>query len=310
MWKNLERHRRLFPEIPTHLIISDDRHRSRVTKGISVLKYERDSRTHQLFRGLDLEPSFRDGFWHLTLERLLALEVLHRLFPEDSLLHVESDVLLMPSFPWDVLALEKTMLWGEADANEDVAALLFTPDLKHTRHLAKFLREEMNKNRGTSDMRALRAYYELERGKRVSRLPTGPESKPMAGGIFDVLAIGMWLGGMDPSNARGIRTYGISMPHHSVIASTMTYEFDGVRLFADASVSRVEVFSLHIHSKDLKVFSSNWQRQLKYFIRLSKSVKRPIRRFSVMGFARWLRELIRELTSKQFRLAVKRRLFG
>ena len=307
LWANLSRQNAIFPNVPVSLVLSDRRHLTKVPQGIEVLFYERTAETEKTFRTLATNPDFRQGFWLLTLERLLALEVAHNAHPEASLLHIESDVILMPYFPWDYFLHVDRLMWGQASASEDIAALIFSPSLRHTKALAEFTRKHAGTDPYTNDMKTLRAFYDRNQ-QLVSRLPIAIEDATDQSGVFDVLAIGMWLGGMDPSNARGIRTYHISMPHHTVQAANYQYSFSGGELSVTSKDGTARVNSLHIHSKDLHLFGKNWQRRLDDLVRLARHKPQPVIRFSILGFLGWAREFLREIFSRKFAVAVFKKL--
>ena len=308
LWPNLKRHLRLFPEIPVSLVLGDKRHIRRVPPGVEILPYDRSEETNIVLRNLSRDENFRQGFWHLTLERLMALEVAHNAHVGEAMLHIESDVILMPSFPWDLFENKHLLMWGEASAVEDIAALIFSPEAGLTRKLASFTREQAAHIHDTNDMRTLRAFYD-QNLDLVEKLPIEIGGRGSTD-VFDVLAIGMWLGGMDPSNARGVRTYHISMPHHTVNASMYKYSVAEGQLTIESESQRALIHSLHIHSKDMRLFGPQWEKRLSQLVELANRKPHPVRRFSFAGFLSWFREFIREVTSKKFAVAVIRRLAG
>jgi hypothetical protein len=307
LWLNLKRHREMFPQVPLDLVLSDKRLRQFVPEGVNVIDYQRTVELDEVLHGLELSPSFRKGFWHFTIERLLVLKQVHMIHPDDAILHVESDVLLMPSFPWQQLKYQRKLMWGRADANEDIAALVFSPNFELTELLTKLITEEMVSNSLTSDMRALRATAKQLPKEKFDYLCFSFEQPSFFGGLFDVLAFGMWLGGMDPSNARGLQTFHISMPHHTVRANEFSYHLIGNKLFAKRGLEQREIFSLHVHSKEPKVFGSNWLETLSKWVGLSKNPL-PIRKFVLRGFYAWLRELLVEIFSAKGLVAIWSRL--
>lgn len=307
LWLNLRRHLAVFPHIPASLVVTSDKHLDKVPKGIDVIKYQRTASTESSLEALELNATFRGGFWHFSLERIIALNLVHRKYPDTPILHVESDVLLLPNLPWDALSRELKLMWGKADDAEDIGALIYSPHPKATARMVSLVEEAMRLDRKTSDMRALRFAAQSLGSDEFRYLPYSFEEPAMEGGIFDVLAFGMWLGGMDPSNARGIQTFHISMPHHIVQAGDYTYQLRKGDLYAFSTENETRrIFSIHVHSKDLRIFGADWLGELSRWVQLS-SRSTPIKRFVIRGFVGWLTELFREVFSKKGVQAIARR---
>ena len=260
------------------------------------------------FESYALNPSFRGGFWRLTIERLVALETAHIAHSKAKLIHIESDVLLLPNFPWTALATEERMMWGGATADLDIAAILYSPSLSHTQHLTKFIRQRIMNNAEITDMKVLREYFSANEGARVRRLPFTFFGETVEGGFFDVMSIGQWLTGLDPTNAVGWRKYHVPMPHHLVDPSLLTYQFSGDSLIASHESRSKELFSLHIHSKDIALFGAGWKQRLMDLVELSRDNPLPFSRFSTLGFLGWAREFLREIFSRKFAVAVFKKL--
>lgn len=289
------------------LVLSDKKLVRRVPEGVEVLFHD-SQRDSSQFESHGLNPSFRGGFWRLTIERLVALETAHIAHRSTKLIHIESDVLLLPNFPWAALAKETKMMWGGATADLDIAAILFTPTLSQTQHLTDFIRQKIISDSETTDMKVLREYFSANEGARVRRLPFTFFGEALEGGFFDVMSIGQWLTGLDPTNALGLRKYHVPMPHHLVDPSLLTYRFSGNTLTASHGSQRKEIFSLHIHSKDLTLFGARWSQRLTDLIRLSQENPSPVITFSTLGFLGWVKEFLREIFSTQFAIAVIKKL--
>ena len=84
------------------------------------------------YSNLKLRSRFRNNFWLLSLERLLVLSEVHNEYLESRILHIESDVLLLPNFPWDIFNDLNTLFWSTYEPDRDVAALLFSPSAKES----------------------------------------------------------------------------------------------------------------------------------------------------------------------------------
>jgi hypothetical protein len=307
LWQNLRRHLREFPGIPATLVLSDDKHAKQVPEGVEVLFHDAQRDSTQ-FEGYALNPSFRGGFWRLTIERLVALDTAHIAHPKAKLIHIESDVLLLPNFPWTALAKEERMMWGGATADLDIAAILYSPSLLHTQHLTEFIRQRIMNDTEITDMKVLKEYFSAYQGQKVRRLPFTFLDESFEGGFFDVMSIGQWLTGLDPTNAVGWRKYHVPMPHHLVDPSLLTYEFYGDSLIASQESLSKDLFSLHVHSKDISLFGTDWRKRLKELVELSADKPAPLSSFSTIGFLGWVKEFLREIFSKKFAVAVFKKL--
>jgi hypothetical protein len=304
---NLERHRQIFPSIPLSLGISDSNKLGNLPKGVETFIYRGSRQSIDLMKSLKLSPSFRGGFWHLTLERLIALSHLHARFPNEPMLHIESDVLLMPNFPWIELAVENKMLWGRVTSTEDIAALLFSPSFEKTSKMVGRIVESIRSNPNSTDMSSLRFAAGSLDASDFQYLPSGINGDAFSEGIFDVATIGMWLTGMDPRNDWGKRKYLHDLGHHLVIPRSFKYKFLDGELFVERGGTVRKVFSLHIHSKDLQLFGSSWDTRLEDLV--LKSNERFSRTDFVPGaFVRNLYEFAKEIFSRKALMAVLKRL--
>jgi hypothetical protein len=304
---NLERHKRLFPEIPATLGISTTTPLPKIPQEVEVFMYKRSSESIDLMKSLNLSPSFRDGFWHLTLERLFALSDIHSFFPSEPMVHVESDVLLMPNFPWAQLAAQRQMMWGKVTPTEDIAALLFSPSYFKTEQMVEKIIEAVKFNPNTNDMRSLHFASKSLPSTDFKYLPSGIDCDDFSGGFFDVATLGMWLTGMDPRNAWGKRRYLHPLPHHLVNPGSFNYRFQEGKLLVEREGTERKVFSLHIHSKDLRLFGPSWEDRLRKLV-LSSNKRTPRTNFILTAFVRNLYEFTKEVLSRKALVAIRRKI--
>ena len=73
-------------------------------ESIEFSHFERANYSNLLENVSTLPRDFRHGFWIHTIERFIALANWHDKHPSEVLLHIESDILLMKSFPWTFFA--------------------------------------------------------------------------------------------------------------------------------------------------------------------------------------------------------------
>jgi len=237
------------------------------------------------------DTGFRGGFWSKTFDRLFAIEAVHELYPDRRVLHIEGDVKLSPNL--NLKSFSETKLnWGTVTPSEDGAALVQSPTLETSRRLSELLRMEAERNPTISDMSALanirRAYPD-----EVELLPTAPVSSTSE--IFDFAPLGMWLGGTDPRNNRGVTYFRKRQGTHLVDPSKFRFEFRDELLLISNSQSEeladqgVPVQNLHLHSKRANLFVRNWSDLV---VRLLNNTRSS--RFSPTAFMSWASDRLGE----------------
>ena len=312
LWRNLQRHADLFPEIETYVILDQLSHVKSIPDGINLYMFKRESQflNEAIFNAHD--QKFRRGFWRFSLERLFALSEFHKNHPQRKILHIESDVLLLPNFPWDLLSNSELPLWNNYNQERDVSALLYFPD--YARHLTfiEHVQAELVKIPKHTDMTVLAAlrknndvncslFPSLDPGIMdllnvlsplnsdfIRRVST---SDVFENGVFDGAAIGMWLTGHDPRN-----NYGKALLHDAsplvsgdslIDPRAVAYELDkegNLFLVSRTTGYRVSLWNLHVHSKSLELFSENWEAELRRYIVLSQSTTEiPFFKASALG---------------------------
>jgi len=272
----LNRHQCLFPAQDLILITSHDQHFD-LPASIKQFKVNTTELAADLFSEMSfkLDFNFRSGFWKYTLQRFFAIGELHKEVPERALTHIESDVLIMPNFPWEKFSRLKKLAWLKVNSELDVAAIVHFPGLDQTTELLKEISLLMSLNPGTNDMLALHdAAKKLKEGHKYLPSLTShnsykhesfglaeEENLEFFGGIFDPLNLGLWNFGQDPKNSFGLRKRYVGDSSHDLNASKAGLKFeDGIL----SDHSGTQVFSLHLHSKHLPLFDSQgWENALK-----------------------------------------------
>jgi hypothetical protein len=293
---NLMRLRQNLPSLDISLTVSRGTKFKGIPDGVKLYEYHRDIETDNGLASLELSPSFRNGYWHYTFERLIALEVAHRSDPKRPLLHVESDVLLLPNFPFEELSNKRCLMWGRYSRDEDIAAILYSPSLVQTLRLTSYLRDELQKDAKTSDMRALKAISSRLTDTEFQYFPSMFRDEALSDGLFDSASLGIWLGGNDPTNAFGFRTFHQIPGHIENEVKDYVFTFaNGILSVSKGSEER-KVFCLHIHSKDQLIFGKEWEKTLSEWVTLSGSAQ-IFKKFQFASFIKWGLELIRDLFS-------------
>lgn len=292
LWLNMKSILKRFPEIQI-AFVSDQNHPNRIEdKRIKFFQYQRASHTVEAFALLAHDKKFRSGFWQYTLERFLALNQFHQTCPQVKILHIESDILLLPNFPFKKIFDTSKLAWMRVDENRDVAAILYSPNGTETAWLASEILQHMSRDSLVTDMTStnrirksnsdritvLPSYSSLlgkypirESDKDTYILKELSESFEEFNGIFDPAAIGMWLTGSDPRNYYGKQIFfdsrEINMGGTFFDPSLLKYSFsDDGELFCRFDDNLVRIWSLHVHSKDPLLLGEDWQSRLENLV--------------------------------------------
>ena len=288
LWSNMRSLLKRFPSI--EIVFVSDKFHSQLPEDLRIKKflYQRTKLAAEIFSNLAHDTKFRSGFWHYTLERFLALEQYHKTCPDAKILHIESDILLLPNFPLDAISNILKLAWLRVDENRDVAAILYLPNFKETKWLVSEILQEISKDPLTTDMISLNQI----RKNNVNRIQVLPSYSPLFGldliqesperiklstelsqslisfgGIFDPAVFGMWLTGSDPRNYFGKQiifdTKEIVSGGTYIDPSFLTYSMSGdSELFCNIGNESVRIWSLHVHSKDLRLLGEEWKSRL------------------------------------------------
>ena len=269
--QNIKHMRELFVDHEITLIYSNSDFMKKVKcEGIKFFKYSSNPSISELFNLHTLDNSFRDGFWRYSTERFFALEQWAVEENTKDFLHVESDNLILPSFPFAEFEKMDKLAWLRLNSSHDAAAIFYVPDITHLTWFCEKLANVILDNPSLNDMTALSiiANSNLD---MVTILPTLPKSRPgdkteSFSGIFDAAAIGMWLLGQDPRNHYGIEKRFLKHVDSQVDPDIFTFEVSkNGDLLAKIGSTNYLVFNLHVHSKNLHVFRKNNMKILRKF---------------------------------------------
>lgn len=267
----LIRHKSLFPEQRVILIV-DQLVKISDLKGIEIQRLNSLDLQKDLFDLLSkhLDFNFRDGFWKYTLQRFFALTEFHKSVPHSRIVHIESDVLVMPEFPWNKFSGLQTAAWLKVNDTIDVAAIIFLPNYKASSFLSREIVRFAQENPKINDMQALHEFASQNPAHHIYLPSLTPntarsldyvgaketEFRNYFGGIFDPLILGLWNFGQDPKNSFGIRRRYVDDTNHNLNPQTafLTYS-NGILLDKNGT----HVFSLHLHAKFLPLFGAEWE---------------------------------------------------
>ena len=227
-------------------------------KNIEFHIYKSQLRVSDLISNATFDANFRGGFWKYTIERFFALEDVHKNFPNQPLLHVESDVLLLKNFPLRAIIDKGKLMWCEVGLTHDSAALLFTPNLEQTSWLIDQIRGIIGENTSVTDMTILNR-IRLNNPNSISLFPSIENPKRTKDGYVatDPSALGMWLLGTDPRNSYGfVRRYHWWAEAYNLNCK-IDLEYNSEVLYLNKRGMRIRIVNLHNHSKNSFFFSSS-----------------------------------------------------
>jgi hypothetical protein len=300
--RNLKRATLLFP---THQIflITDLQLNKLTYDKVIIYKYAYNRDWWKLQSQLKHSKDFRDNFWFTSTARFLALAEFSDSFDEE-FLHIESDVIIASDFPFEKLSKANCdfMFPIVSDSNA-IASTIYIKNSYAAKYLAKFALTESEKNNMTTDMYIL---SELSRKSELnfSPLPTAPawsydKSKSgnsflqmsdalilSLGGVFDGFDLGRYLFGDDPRNKRGFSTLRDNDTRTYLNVRNLNLVMRPERDFPFLSNAELDfyipLFSLHIHSKNLKLFEIEKSRKvIKNYVLNSKKGPSTVFVFSI-----------------------------
>ena len=274
---------------------------------VSYFEYLPDPEIKMFLDLLELDLSFRDGFWRFSLERLFAFTQHHKRFTNEPLLHIESDMLILGNFPFARFEKLEKLYWSKVDETRDIAALVFSPTHESSAWLHDKMLSFVREIKDIDDMRLLSMISRANQNK-VSILPSTPkldsqlinqnleiENKSFRSlcsefntfeGIFDPGGIGIWLTGTDPRNSFGVTSkFDFKAMKNSrtfIDPSRVQFIFDkDSHLSCIEKCAEIPVYSLHIHSKNSSYFKPGFEVVIEEDVKRS-SMGKTKREFSLV----------------------------
>lgn len=272
-----------------------------------------------------LDRNFRNGFWIYTATRFQAIAEFAKKYPNDSIMQIEADVLLLPNFPFATLRkIESELSYPISQESVGIASTLYFKNEKAAANFSKFVVSSYQLAPNTNDCEIL-GNYKNAHPERVLVLPANlpikdcfnqsateevfrimTQNSKEFDGIFDGASWGQFITGQDPRNTFGVRSYFKNRTHQATnckVSSLTMNEFD--EIIAEYNGIKKMIYSLHIHSKDDRLFNEGNLEVLRDLI--GKLPRRTMVRFSLKIFVseslkiiriKTLRELIRKILSK------------
>lgn len=283
LWVNAERIKSIWPELEIWMILDDEQNISLATReNYKVFNY-----SQRRIKGNE-KDQFRNGFWNLTCERILALFEFHIFYPEKQILHIENDILLLRNFPFDYFDKIESNAWLRVSDDHDSAAIIYLPSIKSTEWLKLQFDNLLSNSKLKTDMQIL-AEIRHNNPDQISLLPTLDDNMYLEDGYFDSAAVGMWITGEEPRNNFGItRRFNNRFDLDVISKIQQPFVFNHMTL-QTRNYGSASIYNLHVHSKNPKLLGRNAEHKLAVLLKPSS---RYLRRYSFSY--RILFEIIKE----------------
>ena len=277
LWANINGIQNIWPDVRITLISDAKRNLERAQLlGVNAFEFKTNSELGRVIESSGHNSNFRQGFWNYSILRLFAVLQYSESKPHSPLIHLESDILILPNFPIEKLANLNKPSWMKFNETHDVGSVFTVPNAIYSQSLATKLLEILSQDRNLTDMTLLSKFAE-KYPDLMTYLPVASSAQDLSlqanlrgsaeaaktaenfqvfNGIFDSAPLGMWLLGQDPRNHLGRLLRYRVLPESYVQAQTLDFEFDS-ELIALRTRARVQIFNLHVHSKELKYFKAN-----------------------------------------------------
>lgn len=264
-----------FPSEKIWLLSDNERSLEIASKlSIQVWKCSNPILSWPALKDSELDLKFRNGFYFYALGRFSILDEFMESHSNESVLHIEADVWLAPNFPFHQIdQIKEEIAFPLERKSMAIPSTVYIKNRGAMSHLFSFLNDAVVQGRAPIDMFLL-SLYATENSDRVHILPTAmndpaafnpsidKETKETIlknhkyyDGIFDSSTWGQYLFGIDPKNYLGIRMVYHEQKNHAVSVKSIRLKVDEHgNIFLSQGNSNAYLYSLHIHSKDLRIF--------------------------------------------------------
>jgi hypothetical protein len=309
--RSMRNHAQIFSDQKLVLLVDDDKNLHNFgIRNLSVYKVHfMDEDWEIIKRRLNHDLTFRNEFWFNSLARFKALYSFLIEEKIEKLLHIESDVVLMPNFPFSSFEkIQNSLAYSLQGEGKGIASVFYVGSQSCLADFLNFCFREILQESKNTDMTLLDNFYKKNPNKTLI-LPTLPkqtffegklndskielsETVTGFGGVFDAISIGQYFFGIDPRNNRGIKKLYIEDASHWVKPSRFSFEWLENALIARQKDLKFEIFTLHIHSKNPQIFefSSLRKQSTKSF---AKSKRGPHQQIVVQEVVRSIQKAIR-----------------
>jgi hypothetical protein len=278
---NLKRTCELFPGFNVVLLTDVSTNIKIDKKNFRKSFIEMSSDYQSLDNNLIHPKSFRHNFWFTSLARLYAL-CDYVISNQVSILHIESDVLVSADLPVERFAkCDRPIAFTVVGEGSGVASVLWIENTQAANHLKEYSAKSAWEDPMTTDMKILGhfqqdypqlvrvlASFPTEIGNSFKSLPSQiledfNYTTNLFGGFFDAADVGRYLLGDDPRNHRGVKLLRKELDTSYFRPKEVGYVYSDSRGFLGVQSDSINrYFSLHIHSKNVKVFKRNTMRRV------------------------------------------------
>jgi len=272
---NLIRTSTLFPN--HQCILITDQEVPTFQDNITYVKVVRDKTWDYIDSRLSHPKEFRRNFWFTSLIRFIEVAKFSS-ESNEKIIHIESDVIVSSDLPLDKFEnIDTALAYPIFNREMGVASILFVNGKMGGEVLFKACFQALEKNEATTDMFILGEIAQLTE-RNVTVLPSFVQTNNSTkesnlellevvtqnieyfNGIFDGLEIGQYFFGIDSRNHRGIRIFRRPNVYGFLSVASAEYVFDNNREFPymiGINKSLWPLYSIHIHSKDVRAFKIN-----------------------------------------------------
>ena len=210
-----------------------------------------------------IKNTFRNGFWELTSYRFIVIYEYMKQYNIDNIIHIENDVLIYKNVDSIKFHNMSKLLLTMDSKKRCIPGIMFIPNHTILKKSLDIFNPKLNDMENFSN-----CYYNLN--EYIDTLPIFLEYNTNSvtnmitknykhyNAIFDAAAIGQYLGGIDPQNKSGDtrgfvnETCIINYSHFKFIWKMI----DDLKYpYIIINNNQVPIINLHIHCKNLKMFS-------------------------------------------------------
>jgi hypothetical protein len=228
----------------------------------------------EALRNSELDLGFRNGFYSYALGRFFVLNAFMQKHPSQSVLQIEGDVWLAPNFPFsEISQITQEVAFPLERKDVVIPSTVFVKNFKASSNLLEFLTTSLASGATPIDMFLL-SKYAIHFPQRVQILPSAftnlvgfnqgtdkytkvqiSKNNYIYNGIFDSSTWGQYLFGIDPRNYLGVLILFHNQKGHAVNPSKYYFSLlDSGSIEISLGAKRTFLYSLHIHSKDVRIF--------------------------------------------------------
>jgi hypothetical protein len=282
---NIHRTAQLFPDKTIILVTDASLQGNTLSRSAEVLHPQNLNWPH--FRPtINRDQRFWNGWWQKTFDRLLLIRATHERCAQDTILQVESDTILFPSFPFSELEAAGKIAYPLFSKSKGIGSIVFSPTVTTSKMLESSLLAELQMNPETTDMDALGSIAS-KLGSNYVRLAEfvaeldSSNTLDLRFGLFDGASHGEWLCGWDSRAHWGIGQRKRRTPN-STEKNMPHYVFEGSQIILDFQGKKVPLNNLHVHSKEMVFFDLNFSSKLEKIVRrVNNDVSMELRYFSI-----------------------------